>query len=147
MLKFIISPLVGLITFFLGAVTVEIFMVERGSTNFQIIQISAVVTILIIAIIATIITYKQFPKKEIKQSIAEAVSFARKTKNDITDMTITDDSELFAIAENEVNDGVVSNGLWSQALVSAEGDESKRKIEYMKLRVKQLKKHQQPISL
>ena len=55
-------------------------------------------------------------------------------------MVNEDDSNYYAIAEQEIHDDVINKGLWSQALVAADGDESKRKIEYMKLRVKQLKK-------
>jgi hypothetical protein len=50
------------------------------------------------------------------------------------------DLELYAIAEQEIKDDVINNGLWSQALVKAKGDENLRKVEYIKLRVKQLKK-------
>ena len=64
----------------------------------------------------------------------------RDATNEISEMVNTDESELYAMAEKEVDEGVINQGLWSQALVKADGDESKRKIEYMKLRVKQLKK-------
>ena len=50
-----------------------------------------------------------------------------------------DYSEFYAVAEKEVDDNAVDGGLWSKALIEANGDESLRKIEYMKLRVQQLK--------
>jgi hypothetical protein len=49
------------------------------------------------------------------------------------------DANLYAIAEKEYEDGQINQGLWSQALVKAKGDETLRKVEYMKLRVMQLK--------
>lgn len=50
------------------------------------------------------------------------------------------DSHLYQIAEQEVDSGSYDRGLWSQALVKCGGDESKRKITYMQLRVTQLRR-------
>ncbi len=50
-------------------------------------------------------------------------------------------SDLFAQAEEEYDNGEIDKGLWSQALVKAKGEENLRKVEYMKMRVKQLKKN------
>lgn len=49
-------------------------------------------------------------------------------------------ADFYAQAEEEYDNGEIDKGLWSQALVKAKGDENLRKVEYMKLRVKQLKK-------
>ncbi|GAB1426531.1 hypothetical protein MASR2M16_37650 [Thauera terpenica] len=49
-------------------------------------------------------------------------------------------SSFYAQAEKECESGNVDKGLWSQALVKAKGDESRRKIEYMKLRVRNLQR-------
>lgn len=49
-------------------------------------------------------------------------------------------ANLYAQAEEEYNGGVIDKGLWSQAFIKAKGDENMRKVEYMKLRAKQLKK-------
>lgn len=49
-------------------------------------------------------------------------------------------SHLLAQAEEEINTGTYDKGLWSQALIKAKGDENLRKVEYMKLRARQLKK-------
>lgn len=48
-------------------------------------------------------------------------------------------ADLFYVAEQEYEGGEIDKGLWSQAIVKAKGDERLRKVEYMKLRVKQLK--------
>jgi hypothetical protein len=48
-------------------------------------------------------------------------------------------ANFYAIAEEEYENGEIDKGLWSQALVKANGNESLRKVEYMKLRVMQLK--------
>lgn len=50
-------------------------------------------------------------------------------------------ADLYAQAEEEYNNGEIDKGLWSQALIKAKGDENLRKVEYMKLRAKQLKKN------
>ncbi|MNJ08971.1 hypothetical protein D3C77_31050 [compost metagenome] len=49
-------------------------------------------------------------------------------------------ANFYAQAEDEHDRGEIDKGLWSQALVNARGDESLRKVEYMKLRAKQLKR-------
>ena len=91
-------------------------------------------------IIFMIFTYKYFKKKSIKETIADAVSYVKTTSEDISSLVDDKDAKFYAIAEQELKDDVINNGLWSQALVKANGDENLRKIEYMKLRVKQLKK-------
>jgi len=48
-------------------------------------------------------------------------------------------ADLYAQAEEEYDNGKIHKGLWSQALIKAKGEESLRKVEYMKLRAKQLK--------
>ena len=45
----------------------------------------------------------------------------------------------WALAESEVDSGEQDSELWSKALVKAKGAEKLRKVEYMKMRVKQLK--------
>ena len=50
-------------------------------------------------------------------------------------------ADFYAKAEEEYDKGEVNKGLWSQAFIKSKGDESLRKLEYMKLRVKQLKKN------
>ena len=50
-------------------------------------------------------------------------------------------ANLYAQAEDEYNSGEFDKALWAQALIKAKGDESLRKVEYMKLRAKQLKKN------
>jgi hypothetical protein len=50
-------------------------------------------------------------------------------------------ADFYAQAEEEFDEGVIDKGLWSQAFVKSKGNENLRKLEYMKLRVKQLKKN------
>lgn len=136
MLKFIVSPIVGLFAFILiGVLDLTVIEPNRSQMGW-----GAFVIGIIAWVIVAIVTFKSFPKKSIKKSISDSVSFVKDTTNDISSMVNEDDSNLYAIAEQETIDGDIDKGLWSQALVSAGGEESKRKIEYMKLRVKQLKK-------
>jgi len=48
--------------------------------------------------------------------------------------------EYYGQAEQEINDGTFNKGLWAKALTKANGNEDRRKAEYIKLRVKQLQK-------
>jgi len=50
-------------------------------------------------------------------------------------------ADLYAQTEEEYNNGKINKGLWSQALIKAKSVEHLRKVEYMKLRAKQLKKN------
>jgi hypothetical protein len=50
------------------------------------------------------------------------------------------DAQYYAIAEAEVDAGKADPGLWSQALIAAKGVEAMRKVEYLKLRARQLRR-------
>jgi hypothetical protein len=54
-----------------------------------------------------------------------------------------DYAHLYAKAEEEVHNGTYDRGLWSKALVRCNGDESKRKVSYMTLRVAILRKKEE----
>jgi hypothetical protein len=77
-------------------------------------------------------------------TIASGISLVRDTKDSISSDLDQQDADLFAQAEKEIDDGKINNGLWSQALVKAKGNEQLRKVEYMKLRVKQIRKEHLP---
>lgn len=47
-------------------------------------------------------------------------------------------SQYYGQAEDEINTGTMQKDLWALALVKAKGKEDLRKVEYIKLRVKQL---------
>ena len=46
---------------------------------------------------------------------------------------------VFAEVYKEVEAGTIREGLWAQAIVKSDGDSTKAKIEYMKLRVQSMK--------
>jgi len=48
------------------------------------------------------------------------------------------DLQYYAQAEQEVDDGTFDKGFWSKALINVNGKEELRKIEYMKIRARQL---------
>ncbi len=97
----------------------------------------------IIGIVVTIIAFNTINvKTTVKGVVAEGVSYAKSAGDEISSLVEDKDADYYAIAEEEINDGNIDKGLWSQALVKADGDENRRKVEYMKLRVKQLKKEQ-----
>jgi hypothetical protein len=96
---------------------------------------------IIIAILAMIISFKTLKiKLTTKEAIVNAILYMKFTCEEVFSLVNDKDAEFYAIAEQEIKDNVINNGLWSQALVKAKGDEKYRKVEYIKLRVKQLKK-------
>tara|TARA_B100001175_G_C19356564_1_gene564991 strand:+ start:119 stop:490 length:372 start_codon:yes stop_codon:yes gene_type:complete len=81
--------------------------------------------------------------------IAESKSIVTKTKKTGSRMyknlttsknnqIISTDNKLFAIANSEIKNSTQNEGLWVKSLVLAQGDKNKQKIEYIKLRVKEL---------
>jgi hypothetical protein len=48
------------------------------------------------------------------------------------------DDDLYAIAGNELDDGVIDKGVWTRLLVESNGDGDKTKINYLKYRFSQL---------
>lgn len=74
------------------------------------------------------------------EMISDTVSAVKNASDSISSRIAEKDSPFYALAEYEVKDGKVDQGLWSKALVIANGDENKRKIEYIKLRAMQLKR-------
>jgi len=73
--------------------------------------------------------------------ITKVAKEAEEIKSKILDDT--GNADLYSFAENEISTNNINAGLWSQALVKANGNEDLRKVEYMKLRVKQLKNNDQ----
>lgn len=71
---------------------------------------------------------------------SDALGAIKDVKETIESNIDSKQADLYARAENEYENGEIDKGLWSQALVKAKGDEKLRKVEYMKLRVKQLKR-------
>ena len=53
----------------------------------------------------------------------------------------TVDTKYYAVAEKEIESGNIDAGLWAKSLVNTKGNESLRKVEYIKLRAKQLQKN------
>ncbi len=72
--------------------------------------------------------------------VSGAISKASAVKDEVSTRLNAGNSDLYAIAEREINEGKADNGLWSQALVNVQGNEALRKVEYMKLRAKQLRR-------
>ena len=73
--------------------------------------------------------------------VSSAISTVKEIKDKIEFSIEEKSADLYAQAEDEYNNGEIHKGLWSQALIKANGDENLRKVEYMKLRAKQLTKN------
>jgi len=74
------------------------------------------------------------------KKVFSLLSWIETTKDSIFSDVITQKAVFFAQAEQEVLDGDIDENLWAYALVKAKGNEDLRKFEYMKLRVKQIRK-------
>lgn len=72
--------------------------------------------------------------------VADAAASVKSLGDDIHSKIESNEADFLAIAESEVNEGLVDDALWSQALIKANGNESQRKFQYMKLRARQLKR-------
>lgn len=102
-------------------------------------------TLTIIAIVSAIssffISIRIFKKGKSGTELASAViGTVKDLKEDIETNIEIKQADFYALAEEEVENGEIDKGIWSQALIKAKGDEKLRKVEYMKLRAKQLKK-------
>lgn len=94
------------------------------------------------AVIAFIISINNIETGNTASNIAsETLGTIKDVKEAIESNVDSKRAEYFYLAENEYEDGKIDKEAWSQALVKARGDENLRKVEYMKLRAKQLKKN------
>lgn len=77
--------------------------------------------------------------------LAQTVTTLREVREEVADRVneSSGQAHFYAIAENEVNEDSYDRGLWSRALVEAKGNEDLRKVEYIRLRVRQLQRGQQ----
>ena len=94
---------------------------------------------LVTGIIVFILSVFILSMNEVKKSGIDIVSGVFNSVNSIQNNIDLKSANFYAVAEEEYDGGMIDKGLWSQALVKAKGDESLRKVEYMKLRVMQLK--------
>lgn len=102
----------------------------------------ALVITSIVSIVVFFIAIKKLGSGESDSAILSNVFGAIKDMKDGVEFNLEQKSaDLYAQAEEEYNNGQIDKGLWSQALIKAKGKEGLRKVEFMKLRVKQLKKN------
>jgi hypothetical protein len=74
----------------------------------------------------------------VTQTISGTITQVQDIRNRVQSSVTMSVSEYLAQAEDEVDRGQIDRGLWAQALLNAKGDEKLRKVEYMKLRARQL---------
>ena len=91
-------------------------------------------------IIFFILMNKLSSNQDSTKMASTAIGVIKDIKDEIEFNLEEKSANLYAQAEEEYNNGKIDKGLWSQALIKAKGDENLRKVEYMKLRAKQLKK-------
>lgn len=88
-------------------------------------------------------TKKAFTAVSNSDSVRGAGRLVRETASVVTERLSTPDynAQTYAQALQEIEAGTVDRGLWARALVSANGDESKARVAYIKYRVKDLNSH------
>ncbi len=74
------------------------------------------------------------------EAVSETITKVREARDAVEARVEGSQAEFLALAEEEVDRGQIDKGLWAQALVKAKGNEELRKVEYMKLRARQLKR-------
>src|SRR5690606_31988040 len=72
--------------------------------------------------------------------VSDALGRIKEAKEAIESNIEGGHADLFSQAEQEIQRGEIDAGLWSHALINAKGNEQLRKVEYMKLRARQIKK-------
>ena len=121
-MNFIVSIISGSIVFVLLSATLFMFATSEPT---------AMASFTIGGIVAFILALTIYTMRKTSSSIHEVF------KSSV--LGIKSNADYYAIAEEEINKEEVNKGLWSQALVEAKGIESLRKVEYMKLRAKQIR--------
>ena len=132
-MKYLISIAIAAATFFAVGISLDGFTRMRGH--------DITVFASIAGIIAFVISLFNIKIGKSSTTIAsDTISAIKDIKDNIESNLEEKHADLYAKAEEEYDNGEIDKGLWSQALVKAKGDEKLRKVEYMKLRAKQLKK-------
>ncbi len=132
-MRILVSIVISVIVFFAVGFSLDEFTRMNGNNIFAVALAAGIIT-LVFSI------YKMRSGKGGVELASEALSAIKDAKESIEMNIDNKHADLFAVAENEYEKGDIDKGLWSQALVKAKGNEQLRKVEYMKLRVRQLKK-------
>ena len=99
-----------------------------------------VLFLLSVGIFVVWLSYKWIKPRMSAKEISSTMGFARSVKDQVVSGIYDQDTEYLGKAEEEILNGSIDKGVWAQALVKADGNEDKRKVEYIKLRAKQLKR-------
>ena len=133
MTKFLISAVISASVFFSFVVLLQIFpQFKQGETTRDI--------VILITIVSFVVSMSKVKNRDGTQLASDVFNAVKETKDNIQASIDSKSTDFYAIAEEEYENGEIDKGSWSQALVKAKGDESLRKVEYMKLRVMQLKR-------
>ena len=127
-MRYVISIVIGVATFYVVGFSLDTFAGMGDNSA------------IIIGFIAGLLALRICLGKGMVDIVSDSLSKFQSTKDLITSNIDSQKAVLFAQAEQEVSDGDIDKDLWSQALVIAKGNENLRKVEYMKLRAKQIKK-------
>lgn len=132
-MKYLISLAIAAATFFAVGFSLDGFTRMRGDEITVFASIAGIIAL-------TVSLFKITTGKSAATIASDTIGAVKDIRENIESSVEGKYAELYAKAEEEYDNGEIDKGLWSQALVKAKGDEKLRKVEYMKLRAKQLKK-------
>jgi hypothetical protein len=133
-MKFVFAVIAAVVTAFV----VSIFLDETTRMSGNDIEVFGIWAGVAAAVLTLICTRDK--NRSGADIVADAVERVADAKEAVEMRIQSHSPDLLAQAEREVESGEIDAGLWSQALVKAKGNEQLRKVEYMKLRAKQLKR-------
>lgn len=133
-MKFVFAVIAAVVTAFIVSIVLD-EMTRMSGNDVEVLGIWAGIAAAVVTLICT-----RDKSKSAADIVADAMEKVSDAKEAVEMRVQAHSPDLLAQAEREVESGQIDAGLWSQALVKAKGNEQLRKVEYMKLRAKQLKK-------
>jgi hypothetical protein len=92
----------------------------------------------VLSVVVLVVLWK-FLRSRPLRIIPRAMRTAAKMKDKMMFDLSDQDAEWFAAAEEELTSGKIDKATWARALVKAGGNEEKRKVDYITLRVKKMR--------
>lgn len=99
-----------------------------------------IVPAVVVGIFVLLVVFRWLRSRPSTKIISNVLRSAKEAKDQVVTGMYDQDAEYYGKAEEEFINESFDKGVWAQALVKSDGNEEKRKVEYIKLRVKQLKR-------
>lgn len=136
--KVLISAIITALVFFIIVIFFQVFPQMKSDSPSE--GDNILVIVWGIVIVTFFVSMNNIKGKSGTDIASDVFNTVKEAKDNIQASIDSKSTDFYAIAEEEYENGEIDKGSWSQALVKANGNESLRKVEYMKLRVMQLKR-------